>query len=50
VERLEEIIKKDKGWSMNFSPTRYDFDHEDSWVLEFLNAVLEEYKKHVEAN
>ncbi len=49
VERLEEIIKN-KGWSKDFSPTRYHFEREDSWLLEFLNAVLEEYKKHVEAN
>ena len=49
VERLEEIIKN-KGWSMNFSPTRYNFEREDSWVLEFLNAVLKQYKEYEKAN
>lgn len=49
VERLEEIIKN-KGWSMNFSPTRYHFEREDSWVLEFLNAVLKQYKEYEKAN
>ncbi len=51
VERLEEIIKKD-GWTFKFSPTRlvgYNTIAPE-WVSEFLNAALEHYQQHQEAN
>ena len=51
VERLEEIIKNE-GWTMQFSPTRLVVHNKiaPEWVSEFLNAVLEQYKEHEEAN
>ena len=35
---------------MQFSPTRYDFEREDSWILEFLNSVLRQYIEIEKAN
>ena len=51
VERLEEIIENE-GWTMQFSPTRLVVHNKiaPEWVSEFLNAVLEQYKEHEEAN
>jgi hypothetical protein len=44
VERLEKNIKNN-GWTRQFSPTRFHYESEDSWILEFLNAVLKQYKE-----
>ena len=49
VERLEENIKNN-GWTRQFSPTRFHYESEDSWILEFLNAVLKQYKEIEKAN
>ena len=49
VERLEENIKNN-GWTRQFSQTRFHYESEDSWILEFLNAVLKQYKEIEKAN